>query len=289
MSGRGTFRFALSLDNLTLCRVSEFFRLSVFRPNVYGLFTTRILDRDQYENYILHLIANDNGDRPMRAEQRHMSHPSLSLNIDDFLKRRLDAHSNAIKSSSVALQSELFVYLTLLDINDNSPIFDKSYISLRVDENLPKNAYLTRLHASDIDKGKNGTVRYELVVKEHQVFFVDAHSGVLRIKRPLDREQCALYRVGVRAHDLGYPHRKYSSLAIIDVQVNNINDHVPYFIHDVYYFHIEENSPIETVVGRLTVDDRDEQEPIEQIINLSTVGDNDLVLLNLTLSTKTSR
>ena len=39
-------------DNLTLCRVSDCFRLSVFRPNVYGLFTGRMLDRDQYENYV---------------------------------------------------------------------------------------------------------------------------------------------------------------------------------------------------------------------------------------------
>jgi hypothetical protein len=78
-------------DNLTLCPISDLFRLSVFRPNVYGLFTARILDRDQYENYILHLIANDNGDRPIRTEQRRLSsRQSSSLNIEDFLKRRLD-------------------------------------------------------------------------------------------------------------------------------------------------------------------------------------------------------
>ncbi|CAF3540872.1 unnamed protein product, partial [Rotaria sp. Silwood2] len=81
----------VQIDNLTLCRASDFFRLSVFRPNVYGLFTVRMLDRDQYENYILHLIANDNGERPIRTEKRRLSsRQSSSLNIDDFLKRRLD-------------------------------------------------------------------------------------------------------------------------------------------------------------------------------------------------------
>jgi hypothetical protein len=277
-------------DNLTLCRVSDFFRLSVFRPNVYGLFTVRILDRDQYENYILHLIANDNGERPIRTEHRRLSsRQSSSLNIEDFLKRRLDLNSNFLKPSLISLQSELFIYLTLLDINDNSPIFDQTYFHIKINENQPKNTILTRVQAHDIDKGKNGTVRYELIVKEHQKFSIDIRSGILRTKYILDREQCELYRVGIRAYDLGYPNRKYSSIIIVDIEINNLNDHVPYFLHDIYHFDIQENLPIGTIVGRLTIGDRDEQEPIEKIINLSTIEDFDLELLNSTLSTKTSR
>jgi hypothetical protein len=273
-----------------LCRVPDFFRLSVFRPNVYGLFTARTLDRDQYENYILHLIANDNGDRPMRIEPRRLgSRTSSTLNIEDFLKRRLDSNVDVNPSPLKSLQSELFLYLTLLDINDNAPMFDQSYFQLQINENQPKNTFLTRLHAYDPDKGKNGTVRYELMVKEHQVFSIDIHSGVLRTKRSLDREQCELYRVGIRAYDLGHPSRKYSSSAIVDIQVKNINDHVPYFIHDIYHFDIEENLPMGTMVGRVTIADRDEQAPIEQMINLSIMEDTDMALLNFTSLPKATR
>ena len=268
----------------------DFFRLSVFRSNVYGLFTARILDRDQYENYILHLVANDNGDRPMRIEPRRLgSRTTSTLNIEDFLKRRLDANVDINPSPLKSLQSELFLYLTLLDINDNGPMFDQSYFQLQINENQPKNTFLTRLHAHDPDKGKNGTVRYELTVKEHQIFSIDIHSGVLRTKRSLDREQCELYRVGIRAYDLGYPSRKYSSTAIVDIQVKNINDHVPYFIHDIYHFDIEENLPIGTMVGRVTIADRDEQAPIEQMINLSNMEDTDMALRNVTAPPKATR
>ena len=277
-------------DNLTLCHVPDFFRLSVFRPNVYGLFTTRMLDRDQYENYILHLIANDNGDRPIRTEQRRLSsRQSSSLNIEDFLKRRLELNPNALKNTFQSLQSEIFIHLTLLDINDNSPVFDQTYFQIKINENQPKNTFLTRLHARDIDKGRNGTVRYELVVKERQEFSIDIRSGVLRTKHVLDREQCELYRIGIRAYDLGYPTRKYSSIAIVDVHINNLNDHVPYFRHDVYHFDIEENLPIGTIVGRLTIADRDEQDPIEKMINLSTMDDSDVESMNSNRSSKTSR
>ncbi|CAF4350304.1 unnamed protein product, partial [Rotaria magnacalcarata] len=85
------------------------------------------------------------------------------------------------------------------------------YFLLKINENQPKNTILTRLHAYDIDKGKNGTVRYELVVKERQEFSIDARSGILRTQRMLDREQCEFYRIGIRAYDLGYPNRKFSS------------------------------------------------------------------------------
>jgi hypothetical protein len=127
------------------------------------------------------------------------------------------------------------------------------------------------------------------VVKERQEFSIDIRSGTLRTKHILDREQCELYRVGIRAYDLGYPTRKYSSIAVVDVQINNVNDHVPYFIHDLYHFDIEENLPIGTIVGRLTIGDRDEQEPLEKIINLSTIEDFDIELLNSTVLNKTSR
>lgn len=158
---------------------------------------------------------------------------------------------------------------------------------MKIIENQSKNTILTRLNAYDIDKGKNGTVRYELMIKDNQQFSIDIRTGVLRTKQILDREQCELYRLGIRAYDLGYPNRKYSSIVLVDIEIENINDHVPYFSHDFYHFDIEENLPIGTIVGRLTIGDRDEQEPIEKIINLSTIEDFDLQTFNSTLSTKT--
>lgn len=274
---------------MTLCRATDFFRLSVIRSNVYGIFAAQTLDRDEYENYILHLVANDNGENPIKTERKRLtSRHSSSLNIEDFLKRRVDLNANTIQPSFASLQSELFIYLTLLDINDNYPVFQQNYFLLKINENQPKNTIITRLHAYDIDKDRNGTVRYELAVKERQEFHIDTRSGILRTKRVLDREQCEFYRIGIRAHDLGYPTKKYSSIVIVDLLITNINDHVPYFIHDIYHFDIQENSPIGTVVGRLTIGDRDEQEPVEKFINLSTLEDSDLEFYYSNMSMRSS-
>jgi len=127
------------------------------------------------------------------------------------------------------------------------------------------------------------------MIKKNQVFFLDKYSGILRAKYRLDREQCEFYRIGIRAYDLGYPQRKYSSIIIVDIEINNINDHIPYFMHDIYHFDLEENAPIGKIVGRLTIDDRDEQEPIEQMINLSTMDDEDIRQFKSNKSNKISR
>ena len=238
-------------DNLTFCHISNVFHLSLLRSNVYGLSTSQVLDREQYENYIIHLIANDN--------------------------------------SNQSLHSELFIYLILLDINDNKPIFEQTYFHISIDENQPKETLLTRLYAYDIDKGRNGTVHYELIVKKQQLFSLDKYSGILRTERTLDREQCEWYRIGIHAYDLGYPKRKYSSIVIVDVEINDINDHIPYFMHDFYHFDVEENVSIGKTVGRVTIGDRDEQEPIEHMINLSTIDDVDIVQFNPMKSNKISR
>ncbi|CAM2708404.1 unnamed protein product [Rotaria socialis] len=237
-------------NTVTFCRVTNLFHLSIFGPNVYGLFNSRILDREKYENYIIHLTAIKNDS------------PSAEMNIN-----------------SNSFHTELFIYLVLLDINDNIPIFNQSYFHIQINENEPKGKFLTHLHAHDNDKGINGTVRYELIVN-NRLFSINAYTGILRTKRRLDRELCELYRIGVRAYDLGFPQRKYSSIVLVDVQINNINDHVPYFMHDIYHFYVEENVPIGKIIGRLTIDDKDDQEPIEKIINLSTIDDGDILHFN---------
>lgn len=245
------------LENITFRQISNLFHLSIFRSNAYGLFTSQTLDREEYENYFIHLIANDNHNE------------TLGYN-----------------STFDSLQSELFIYLNLLDINDNNPIFNQTYFYIKIDENQSNKKILTRVQAHDIDKGKNGTVNYELVVKKSEIFSLDKFSGSLRAKYRLDREQCEFYRIGIRAYDLGYPQRRYSSIIIIDIEINNINDHIPYFMHDIYHFDIEENESIGKIIGRLLIGDRDEQEPIEEIINLSTIEDEDI---RITRSKKTSR
>lgn len=231
------------------CHLSNFFHLSILSPRIYGLFNSRILDREEYENYIIHLTTSNNDIQ------------SMTTNVNSNL-----------------LHTELFIFLKLLDINDNVPTFNRTYFYIKINENQPRGTFVTRLYAYDNDKGRNGTVRYELLskIQYQHLFSLDKNSGILRTNHTFDREQCELYRIAVHAYDLGYPTRTYSSTVIIDVEINNINDHVPYFLHHVYRFNVEENSPIGKIVGKLTIEDNDDQEPIVHMINLSTIDDEDI-------------
>ena len=113
------------------------------------------------------------------------------------------------------------------------------------------------------------------MIKQNPVFTLDKYSGILRAKEELDREKCELYRIGIRAYDLGSPEPKYSSIILVDVEINNLNDNIPYFLHESYHFQVMENNPIGQFIGRVTIGDRDEQEPIEQMINWSTMEEEE--------------
>lgn len=52
--------------------------------------------------------------------------------------------------------------MNVTDVNDNDPVFDGDQPAWHIPENtLPVKHY--KVHASDIDKGENSTVKYEIL------------------------------------------------------------------------------------------------------------------------------
>ena len=73
------------------------------------------------------------------------------------------SHRQASSTSQV-LSGVCLVTLKIIDINDNLPVFDRLEYEYRLDEDkaLP-NTRLIRVHATDLDDGLNGLVKYTLV------------------------------------------------------------------------------------------------------------------------------
>ena len=58
--------------------------------------------------------------------------------------------------------STAFVNVTVSDINDNTPTFDKFTYSGVVGEDSPLNAVVTSVHALDEDEGLAGKIAYSI-------------------------------------------------------------------------------------------------------------------------------
>ncbi|KAK2524899.1 hypothetical protein Q9233_009218 [Columba guinea] len=63
---------------------------------------------------------------------------------------------------SPALWSSAVLWLWVLDVNDNAPVFAEARYSTRVPENNAAGALVLRVRAWDVDWGQNARVRYRL-------------------------------------------------------------------------------------------------------------------------------
>lgn len=82
--------------------------------------------------------------------------------------------------------AHVVVNVTILDINDNCPMFVNLpyYAVVSVDD--PKGSVITRVHAIDLDSSENGEVRYEMKKGHGELFKVDRKTGEVTLKQSLE-------------------------------------------------------------------------------------------------------
>ncbi|XP_011297771.1 fat-like cadherin-related tumor suppressor homolog isoform X1 [Fopius arisanus] len=150
--------------------------------------------------------------------------------------------------------------ITVLDVNDNAPKFEKPLASFKISENAINGTQVFRANATDADLGENARVSYALVT-ETKDFKVDPLSGVLSVFGKLDRERQEIYELKIRASDNGGHSGDLPSLysdALVRVTVDDINDNPPKFALSSYSVKIREDVPVWCVVAVVEATDPDE-------------------------------
>ena len=144
------------------------------------------------------------------------------------------------------------------DVNDVSPQFDRSVYVADILENNFVGALVAQLNATDADSGANGRIVYGIENDGGAggVFEVDPDTGAVTARAVLDREAISRYRMRVRAVDCGSP-TPLTATAVLIINVLDVDDERPQFLSDIYSFHVAENQPRGTEVGRLLAVDAD--------------------------------
>lgn len=145
--------------------------------------------------------------------------------------------------------------VTVLDVNDNRPRFEKTLASFRVTENALNGTAIFRANATDRDAGDFARITYSLsgTGEDEGEFCVERTTGVVAVCAPLDRERRALYELTVRATDGGGLHAE----ALVRVAVDDVNDNPPRFGLAAYGARVREDVPIGTLVAVLEAFDPD--------------------------------
>ncbi|XP_076254709.1 cadherin 88C [Rhynchophorus ferrugineus] len=164
---------------------------------------------------------------------------------------------------SPSLLAEKTVRICVMDYNDHPPVFisPPHNSTLRIPENATVGSALIQIKATDEDVGQNGAIRYKLKTDpagHWRSFSLQAMSGILELRQPLDRRRQKIYDIRVEAYDLGVPTPLSSDLDLT-IYVTDVNKYHPQFSEDEITVHFKENELPGIEVRRLpdTID-RDE-------------------------------
>ncbi|CAB3406084.1 unnamed protein product [Caenorhabditis bovis] len=150
---------------------------------------------------------------------------SIMLSDDANLDRELEnSHSLIVDVTDVSGNTErLLVPIEIMDVNDNSPIFETSSYNVEVVEDWPKNVIIEKIFAKDLDEGNSGIVRYSMDGENSQAFAINSSTGVVSIADDLfGLARKELYHLSVTAFDLGRP--SMNSTANLNVRILSSNE-----------------------------------------------------------------
>lgn len=132
--------------------------------------------------------------------------------------------------------------ITITDLNDFPPTFKYPKGLIGVKEDWPVGHEVYHVKAYDLDIGHNGKIEYALSGQPHNTFYIDKHSGMIYLNRPVRFEVGSQYEITVTARDLGVPSL-YSKLDLIIV-IEDVNDRTPVFDHVAYETSLLESVPV---------------------------------------------
>ncbi|KAM9455748.1 protocadherin gamma-A8-like isoform 34-T34 [Clarias gariepinus] len=174
----------------------------------------------------------------------------------------------AMDGGEPVLSGTVQIHVTVLDANDNAPVFTQKVYRATLMENAPKGTKLITVIASDADEGSNGRITYYIsktVDLSSDLFIVDQYSGNVVLNAQVDFEENSNYQLEIQAKDQG----GLSDSCKVIIDVLDINDNRPSINILSMSQTISEESSADTVVAMINVNDPDSGENgnVQCIIN----------------------
>uniref|UniRef100_A0A452R7Z5 Cadherin domain-containing protein n=1 Tax=Ursus americanus TaxID=9643 RepID=A0A452R7Z5_URSAM len=151
------------------------------------------------------------------------------------------------------------LHITVLDANDNAPVFDKAVYRVKLLENSRNGTLVIRLNASDLDEGSNSHILYSFaadVSSNPEAFFrIDSASGEIKVNGKIDFEETKLWKLQIEAVDKGNPPMFGHCTVLIEIL--DINDDAPELLVTSLSLSVPEDATLGTVIALIRVSDRD--------------------------------
>ncbi|XP_067455371.1 protocadherin gamma-A11-like isoform X40 [Thunnus thynnus] len=181
----------------------------------------------------------------------------LDKELDREDKKELTLLLTAFDGGSPQRSGTVVIHVTVLDANDNVPVFSQTVYKASLPENSPLDTIVLTVSATDADEGMFGEVTYgfDHVSDENQIFSLNPKTGEVKVAGSIDYEKESSYEMQISAKDsLGL-----ASYATLIIEVTDINDNAPVIYLKSLTNPIPENVSPGTEVGIINVQDRDSE------------------------------
>ncbi|XP_037833373.1 protocadherin gamma-A3 isoform X10 [Kryptolebias marmoratus] len=212
--------------------------------------------RNALQDYIL--SSNDN------FILKQHTNPDGSKFVEMVLQKPLDRELHpqfslkliAVDGGTPQRSGSITLNVTVLDANDNDPVFNQSVYKASVLENTMKGTSIIAVNATDADSGSNGLIAYSLSKmkgRTSEIFSVDEKTGIIYVSGQIDYEKDRKYELRVEAKDQG----GLTGTSKIIIDVTDINDNAPVINVMSFSTPLSEDAPPGTTVAILNVKDAD--------------------------------
>uniref|UniRef100_A0AAQ5ZXV5 Cadherin domain-containing protein n=1 Tax=Amphiprion ocellaris TaxID=80972 RepID=A0AAQ5ZXV5_AMPOC len=182
----------------------------------------------------------------------------LENTLDREKQKELNLLLTARDGGSPQRSGTVVIHVTVLDANDNAPVFSQAVYKASLPENSPPDTIVINVSATDADEGVNGDVTYDfghVSDDDIHVFSIDPKTGEIRTTDLIDFEEKSSFEIIVEAKDgLGL-----TSYAKVLIDITDINDNAPVIYLKSLTNPMPENVSPGTEVGIINVQDRDSE------------------------------
>ncbi|XP_052005728.1 protocadherin beta-15-like [Xyrauchen texanus] len=202
------------------------------------------------EHFHLNVVTRENG--------RKYGELELSKELDREQQKEVNLIVTAVDGGTPPRSGTVAIHVTVLDANDNAPVFSQAVYKVSLPENSPVDTVVVTVSATDADEGQNGKVTYafsHLSQNVQQLFILDAVTGEIKLTGLIDYEEESSIELLIQAKD-GQGLASYSTVLI---DVFDVNDNAPIIVIKSLNSPVPENASPGTEVGIINVQDRDSE------------------------------
>ena len=162
----------------------------------------RALDPDVGTNGLRTYVLKPTDNFALKLHSQEGDITNIEMVLEKPLDREQHEHLSlvltAVDGGEPQMSGTMQILISVLDVNDNAPVFTQSVYKASIKEGAPLGTVVTTVTATDADDGANGKITYSISsMLDHTlgIFEVNEENGEVRLSKNIDYEKAEHFRL----------------------------------------------------------------------------------------------